>query len=48
MGLHTGAALYMPHRATLNDEIFVGGRKSDRETGNAKGSEKGMGRTKPH
>ncbi|TGZ54415.1 hypothetical protein DBV15_04140 [Temnothorax longispinosus] len=29
-----GAALYMPRRATLNDEIFAGGRKSVGETGN--------------
>lgn len=42
-----GAALYMPHRATLNDEIFADGRKSDGggegETGNVKGPERGNG-----
>lgn len=42
-----GAALYMPHRATLNDEIFADGRKRERrvgeETGNVKAPGKGNG-----
>lgn len=34
-----GAALYMPHRATLNDEIFADGRKGESDGGGGGGRE---------